>query len=102
MEGIVNFGPNMARRLLTSGSRRCYAVGAYVPPNDASAVHCITQAFGKAPKGMEVILMGDLNVRLRESRDAREDEIGTAMANSRLGDVTDHFIPRRRYRGTGS
>ena len=46
--------------------------------------------------------MGDINVRLREPREIREDELVSALVDSRLGEMTDHFTPRRRYRGTGS
>ena len=46
--------------------------------------------------------MVDLNVRLRELQDDREDELTTALTGSRLGDVTDHFPSRWGYQGTGS
>ena len=39
VEGIINFGPNVATFLMTSRSWRWYIVGAYVPPNDASDVY---------------------------------------------------------------
>ena len=64
VEGVVNFVPNVASFLLTSVSRIWYVDGAYVPPNEEPAVHCIKQFLEEAPKGMEVILLGDLNVRL--------------------------------------
>ena len=44
VEGIINFGPNMASFLLMSGSRRWHVLGAYVPPHDAPSVNCIEQA----------------------------------------------------------
>ena len=44
VERIVNFGPNVAIFLMTSGTRRCYLVGAYVPPHDAPDLHHIKQA----------------------------------------------------------
>ena len=101
VEEIFSFGRNVASFLLTSGSRRWYIVGAYVPPNDVPAIRCIKQVLEEAPKGMEVILLGDLNVRLREKRDAREDELATALEDSGMGDVTAYFMPRWRYRGMG-
>ena len=52
VEGIINFGPNVASFLLTLGSRRWYVARAYVPPNDAPAVHHAEQALEAAPKGM--------------------------------------------------
>ena len=54
------------------------------------------------PKGMEVILFGELNVTLRKPRDDREENLVSALAGSRLGNVIDHFTPRWRYIGTGS
>ena len=39
VEGIINFGTNVAIFFLTSGSRIWYVVRAYVPPKDAPAVH---------------------------------------------------------------
>ena len=100
MEGIVNFGPNMASFFLMLELRRWYVGRAYVPPNDAPAAHSIEQALELAPKLMEVILLGDLNIRLREPRDNREDELPPTLAGNGLGDVTAHFTPRRWYIGT--
>ena len=61
VEGIVNFGPDVASFLLISGSRRWYVAGAYIPPNNIPIVHCVEQALSVAPKRMEAILLGDLN-----------------------------------------
>ena len=46
--------------------------------------------------------MGDLNLSLREPQDAREEKLTMAPVDSRMGNVTAHFIPRRRYIGIGS
>ena len=73
MEGIVIFGTNVVSFLLTSGLQIWYVVGAYVPPNDATAVHCIEQDLEEAPKGMKVIMLGYLNITLRELQYAREE-----------------------------
>ena len=72
-------------------------MGAYLPPHDAPDVHRINQALEVAPRVMEVILLRDLNVSMRESRDDRKDEPVTALAGSGLTDVTAHFTPRRQY-----
>ena len=44
-------------------------------------------------------MLGDLNVRLRETWDNREDKLATALAGSGLTDVTAQFTLRRQYRG---
>ena len=43
LEGILNFVPNVARLFLTSGLWRGYVFGAYMPPNNAPAVHRVEQ-----------------------------------------------------------
>ena len=43
VEGIINFGQNVASLFLTLGSRRWYVVGTYVPPHDAPDVRRIEQ-----------------------------------------------------------
>ena len=53
-------------------SMRWYVVGACVPPHDALAVHRINQTLEGTPKEMEFILLGDINVRLREPWENRE------------------------------
>ena len=39
---------------------------------------------------MELFLLGDLNLRLRELQETREEELATALVDSGLGDVTAH------------
>ena len=68
-----------------------------MPPHDALAVHRINQALEVAPKEMEFILLGDINVRLREPRDDREKNLVTSLAGRGMTDVTAHFTPRRQY-----
>ena len=102
MESIVNIGPNMASFFLASGSRRWYVVGAYLRPHDSPAIYHTENSLEAAPKGMEFIMLGDLNARPRELRDNREDELASTLAGSGLDNVTSHFTLRRQYQGTGS
>ena len=59
-----------------------------MPPHDALA------ALEVELNGMELILLGDLIVSIREPRDNKEDEPASALAGSKLGNMTDHFTPR--------
>ena len=68
-----------------------------MPPHDAPAVRLIGQALGVALKGMEVIMLGYINVRMSEQQDNREDELATPLVGSGLTDVTDHFTPIQWY-----
>ena len=43
--------------------------------NDNPDVHCMDQALKAAPKGVDVILLGDLVVRLRDRCDKREEDL---------------------------
>ena len=47
-------------------------------------------------------MMGDLNTRLGDPRDKREEDLETALMDQGLVNMTDHFLTRRRYRGAGS
>ena len=48
---------------------------------------------------MEVMLLGEINVRLWGPQDTREEDLATALTCSGLVGMTSHFVPRRWYRG---
>ena len=52
-----------------------------------------------APELIEGVLLVNINARLREPQDDREDELATALTGSVLMDVTSHFTTRQHYRG---
>ena len=79
--------------MLTSGTRRWYVVGAYVLTNDLPAMHHVEQVLKEATKGLEVILMGELNVRLRDPCDECEEDLETALADRGLVSMIYHFMP---------
>ena len=66
-----------------------------MPLNDAPDSHRIEQSLGAYPKVMELILLGDLNTSLRELRDAREEDLATALVDIGLVNMIAHFMPRR-------
>ena len=102
VEITASFGPNVVSFLLMLGSRRFYVVGAYVIPNDMPAVHSVEQVLQVLPKGLEMILMGGLSVRLGNPRDKREEDLLAALVYRGLVNMKYHFLPRRQYRGAGS
>ena len=66
------------------------------------------QALTENTKGLEIILLGNLNARLRYLnarlgglRDKQKEELATALSDHGLEDVTRYFTLRRRYRGRG-
>ena len=96
VEGIVNFSRDVARLLMALWLRRWYIFGAYLPPNNAPAVHHMEQALSAAPKRMEVILIRDLNARFPEPQNSIEEDIATDLSDYGLVDMTAHFTLRRR------
>ena len=101
VDNTARFVPKVVSFLLTSWSRQWYAVGAYVPPNDRPSVHLVEQALRVAPKGLEMILMSDLNTRLGNPHNKHEEDLATALADWCLVNITYHFLSMRRYRRAG-
>ena len=64
-----------------------------MPPQDKPAVHCVDQALKTAPEGVEVIMLGELNMRLRYPRGEQEEDLATALVDIVLVNMTDHFLP---------
>ena len=98
-ENKVSFFPKLVSFLLPLGARQWYVVGAYVPPTNRQNVHRMEQALRAAPKGLELIRMGDLNARLGNPREKLEEDLATVLADRVLVNMKEHFLPRRRYRG---
>ena len=73
-----------------------------MPPNNAPTVSHMEHALGNTPKRLDVILLGELNVRLQEPRDARKVELAMVVAECGLEDTKAHFMKRSRYRGDGN
>ena len=69
--------------------------GSIRAPNDRPTVHHVEQALRAAHTGLELILMGDLNARLGNPRDKREEDLAMALADRGLVNMTDHFLPRQ-------
>ena len=101
VERTVNFGPNVVSCLLTSRARIWYVVGAYMPPDNAPAVHQVEQDLLAKPKGIDTIFLEDLNAQLEEPRDDRDKDLVKSLANHGVEDFTRHFTPQRQYRGRG-
>ena len=60
-------------------------------------VHCVDQTLQAAPKGLETILMEYLNAQMGDPHDEYEEDLVTALADQGLVNMTEHFLPRRRY-----
>ena len=72
MEGTASFGSNVVSFLLNSGTVKWYVVGSYVTPNNVLAIHRVEQALIAARKGLDMVLMGDMDARLGDPCDKCE------------------------------
>ena len=70
-------------------------------PNNVLAVHWLEQVLAVKPKGVDTIFLGDLNAHLGETRNEREEDMATELADHDLENFTRNFTPWRRYRGRG-
>ena len=72
-----------------------------MPLNNTPTIARVEEVIGQALKGVEVTLLGDINVWLQEPQNAREEELAMVVAACDLEDITDQFLPMRRYKGSG-
>ena len=100
VEITVRFVPNVVSLLLTSGLRRWYFVGSYVPPNDAPDVHRVDKALQAVPKGLEMILMGYLNTWLVDSHDEHEEDLGDGASRPWSGKHDRTFLAQETLPGS--
>ena len=87
----------MVSFIIKSGRKRWYGVRAYVPPNNLPKTNWISQALEYGPKGMRMLLVGDLNACLANPRDQREEKPVTVLAGYGLTDQAQHFLLIRKY-----
>ena len=98
VESIQRHGPNVMSCILVTGNRCHPLVGAYIPPADVSTIEFVERALNRFSQGPAPILLGDLNVNLREPTGARETQIAAMVASYSLQDMIPHFKQRPRYR----
>ena len=56
-------------------------------------MHRVEQALEAAPKGVEAILLGDINVWLVDPRDEHGEKLAMALADRGVFEITVHFLP---------
>ena len=52
-----NFGPNVVSLIITSGRKRWYGVGDYLPPNNLHMINWISKVLDCGTKGMRKLLV---------------------------------------------
>ena len=69
VEGATSVQPNVVSYTNTVGQKKCYIVGAYVPPNDQPTVNQVGQNLACVPEGVEALLASDLSAYLLQPRE---------------------------------
>ena len=97
VEAVQQFDTNFVGFQMATGERRWYIVGFYLAPNDTLTIDSAIAALKEQPRGAELLVAGDLNVKLSDPEvDRRVKDIVVALATEGLDDILAHFFPRRR------
>ena len=62
-------------------------------PNNEQDVHHMEQVLKVSPKGVELIVLVELYVRLRDLRDKSCEDLVTFWEDRGLVNMADHFLP---------
>ena len=92
IEGVTNYIPNMVISNTTAGRNRWFVVGSYVTLNDQLTVHWVEHTLVLCPKGTATVLVRNLNARLAQPCNRREEDLATAISNHGLEYQTLYFI----------
>jgi len=95
---LFNNGPNIVTFQLTTGDKRFYVIGIYVPPDCSKGVDDLRGAWDACPQGCKPIVLGDFNINFGFSRDEWEEIIVDLLDEINLIDLSRRFrlrTPRR-------
>ena len=77
--------------------QRWYIVVFYLAPDNTLTIKRVVEALRERPKGVELMVAGNLNINFAEPEgDWREEDIAATLATEGLEDMAEHFLPRRR------
>ena len=78
-------------------------MGAYIPPADTTGVDDLRAAWAACPENCKPLLMGDLNIDLRNPRSKREEIIADFLDDINVVDLSRKFVQRMgRRQGLGA
>ena len=91
---MQKFRPNIIGLQLETGARRWYIVGYYLAPDNTSTIERVIEALRERPKGVELLVAGDLNINFASPEgEQREEYIAAMFATEGLEDMAPHFLP---------
>jgi hypothetical protein len=78
-------------------------MGVYIPPADTTGVEDLRVAWDSCPENCKPLLLGDLNINLRDPRSEREEIIANFLDNVNVVNVSQKFRQRMgRQQGLGA
>ena len=97
MENVQEYGPNNLSSEVVMGSRKWYIIRCYLAPDNAETIEQVVAALGDKLRGTALIVVGDLNTDLGDTKNHRRgSEIAAAMTEVRLEDMMANFFLRKR------
>ena len=101
VEEVREYGLNVISFEVATGRRRWYIIGCYLTPNDAQTIERFVTALGDQPRGTALVVAGDFNTDLGETAsDGRGTEIGAALTEAGVEDMTAYFLSRKSLWGS--
>ena len=91
VEAVQVRTPNLLMFQLVTGEERYYVMGMYIPPADTTGVEDLRVAWDACPKKCKPLLMGDLNINLRDPRSEREEIIADFLNDVNVVNVSQKF-----------
>jgi hypothetical protein len=89
-------GPNVISCYIQSGDQHTPLIGVYLPPSHLNNLPYLIDALDRFPNESP-ILMGDLNVNLRNMTPDRTQQVSATLATNGLEDLLLHFQQCKRF-----
>jgi hypothetical protein len=86
---------NIYDTLAPMSDKRFYVMAIYIAPGCKKGVEDLRNAWAQCPTNCTPIVIGDLNIRNQDPRDAREEEIVDLLDEINLVDTSRKFIQRQ-------
>ena len=97
LEDTRTLGDNIIKTTLVNSEGRTTLVGIYIPPSeeDLKTIKLLDEILDGIDNN-RLVIMGDLNIKLDDPRDHRQDEIVNALSTYNLIDLAKHYKSREK------
>ena len=103
VEAVQVRTPNLLTFHLVTGEERYFVMGVYIPPTDTTGVDDLRAAWASCPDTCKPLLLGGLNINLRDPRTEREEIIADFLDDINVIDFSWKFRQRMgRRQGLGA